>query len=91
MKWIKTAKTSLSAQKYGSHPSLDHKGQQSGASPRAAPSTIFVADSWVRGPTTTSSIKRDSRAIATYVLMLTNLINVGLLLLGALGAGVFKS
>src|SRR6266542_975046 len=87
MKWIKTAKTSVSANRYGSHPSLDHKGQQSGASRLAAPSTNFVADSCVRGPTTTSSIRRDSRAIATCVLMLADLIKVGLLLVGMLGAG----
>jgi len=30
MKWIKTAKTTVSANKYGSHPSLDHNGQQPG-------------------------------------------------------------
>src|SRR5262245_60077614 len=32
MKWIKTAKTNVSANRYGSHPSLDHNGRQPGAS-----------------------------------------------------------
>src|SRR5262245_48652216 len=31
MKWIKTAKTIVSANRYGPHPSLDHNGRQSGA------------------------------------------------------------
>ncbi len=42
MKWIKTAKTSVNANRYSSHPSLDHNGQQSGESRLAAPSTSFV-------------------------------------------------
>lgn len=47
MERIKTAKASVSANRYGSHPSLDHKGYQSGASRSDATSTDLVADSGV--------------------------------------------
>lgn len=66
MKWIKKAKTSVNSKRYAT-PSLDRNGRQSGDSLRAAPSTNFIADSRVYGPTMTSIIRHDSRAIAACV------------------------